>query len=380
MSHLMRRWLSFVLTAVASLSFGCGGDGGPQDDAVCGDGVRAESEVCDDGNLTPDDGCSPACLLDDGFVCAPGGPCRTPCGDGIVAGEEECDDANISSSDGCSASCQIETVVGRFRGLTGADPGSTVTSNEILINVAEGTLVTASTLGRHDERLMVNGEERGPSVRVVGGSQVALRMSAPPGFAQNRTTALMIQDARVDWTVSTRTSTFAWRAEPWSACSNPCGDGFRVRAIRCVDELDRVVDDALCSDDPPASSESCTDFGGCEYSYERWSDWSACDSGLRRRSRQCLREDGEPSDCALCGGDCTGEGPCDVDCSRLGGLVINCSPPTDQTRMACNMALQRSIERCRSQGCAPTVDSSSMCRLGGVPGVPSCLGGEIVCE
>ncbi len=62
----------------------------------CGDGTRQGDEQCDDGNTTPDDGCSPGCLIEAGWSCS-GNPsfCVTQCGDGIIAGEETCDGTNL---------------------------------------------------------------------------------------------------------------------------------------------------------------------------------------------------------------------------------------------------------------------------------------------
>jgi cysteine-rich repeat protein len=69
---------------------------------VCGDGILNAScgEECDDGNLFPCDGCSPECVIEEGWVC----------GDGILNPDcgEECDDGNNVNGDGCAADCTIE--------------------------------------------------------------------------------------------------------------------------------------------------------------------------------------------------------------------------------------------------------------------------------
>jgi cysteine-rich repeat protein len=96
-------------------------------------------EGCDDANVTPGDGCSETCTVEDGFVCDyPGQPCREPrCGDGFIdfvpgggggggaggaggsgmggfggsgmsGSYEQCDDGNTSASDGCNATCTVE--------------------------------------------------------------------------------------------------------------------------------------------------------------------------------------------------------------------------------------------------------------------------------
>jgi cysteine-rich repeat protein len=45
--------------------------------AICGDGILEEGEQCDDGGVAPDDGCSPLCRLQAGYVCRiPGEACE----------------------------------------------------------------------------------------------------------------------------------------------------------------------------------------------------------------------------------------------------------------------------------------------------------------
>ena len=83
-------------------------------------------EECDDGNEADGDGCSSSCVVESGFLCrnpktadktADRGPtvCRNvKCGDGFVDGSndgsriEECDDGNEADGDGCSAACVLE--------------------------------------------------------------------------------------------------------------------------------------------------------------------------------------------------------------------------------------------------------------------------------
>lgn len=359
--------------------FSCGGDGSSDEDAVCGDGRLSSSEACDDGNRSEGDGCSAECRVERGFVCTSGG-CRTSCGDGVIAGIEACDDGNRSSGDGCSADCVIEPIVGRLMPVTNTNPGALVTSATVGINVPAGTLVTASTLSRFDEQILVDGRERGPVARVTQGSQVSLRMSAPPGFDETRQTALLVEGVRLEWSVSTRTSTYGWQTGPYGPCSNPCGSGLRTRMVVCVDEQGQTVDDGLCPAPAPANVEECTDDSGCNYAYGAWSPWSPCMNGLRQRSRECRREDGALVECARCGGDCTGEGPCNVNCASLSGSIAYCAPRLPGDKMECDRLLQSVIDRCRASGCAPTPSSPIECTIGGNPGARQCYGGRITCE
>jgi len=63
----------------------CGGESG--DPPVCGDGTTDFGETCDDGNSVSEDGCTPACSVEAGWVCPLSEPCRP------VAGDADCTDA-----------------------------------------------------------------------------------------------------------------------------------------------------------------------------------------------------------------------------------------------------------------------------------------------
>jgi len=77
---------------------------------VCGNGVIEGVEECDDGGTTDGDGCSSACMVESGYMCA-GQPsvCTSVCGDGVTAGAEERDDGGTTDGDGCSSACMVES-------------------------------------------------------------------------------------------------------------------------------------------------------------------------------------------------------------------------------------------------------------------------------
>ena len=52
------------------------------------------------------DGCSNACLVEDGWDCT-ADMCNEICGDGIMVGDEICDDGNLNDNDGCDFSCTV---------------------------------------------------------------------------------------------------------------------------------------------------------------------------------------------------------------------------------------------------------------------------------
>lgn len=93
----------------------------------CGNGVLDIPEACDDGNTSAGDGCSAACLLEDGESCDDDAQCQSTicdtvdsnrcepansCGNGALEGGEACDDGNAFANDGCSAACLLELGAG----------------------------------------------------------------------------------------------------------------------------------------------------------------------------------------------------------------------------------------------------------------------------
>jgi cysteine-rich repeat protein len=90
----------------------------------CGNGLLEAGEGCDDGNNMNGDGCTTACEIEDGSPCATDGECASgvcdvneappvcepagSCGNGALDIPEACDDGNTSAGDGCSAACLLE--------------------------------------------------------------------------------------------------------------------------------------------------------------------------------------------------------------------------------------------------------------------------------
>ena len=116
----------------------------------CGNGVMDAGEQCDDGNATPDDGCSPNCMLDVGCgneiveageACDDGNTDATDacvacaaaiCGDGAVReGAEQCDDGNADDSDACPTTCETATCGDGFvqAGVDACDDGNTASND-----------------------------------------------------------------------------------------------------------------------------------------------------------------------------------------------------------------------------------------------------------
>lgn len=79
--------------------------------STCGDGVKAFDEQCDDFGVAPNDGCSPLCKIELGYICTIDtnlkSICKSTCEDGIKAYDEDCDDGNMANGDGCTG-CKID--------------------------------------------------------------------------------------------------------------------------------------------------------------------------------------------------------------------------------------------------------------------------------
>lgn len=56
---------------------------------------------------------------------------------------------------------------------------------------------------------------------------------------------------------------FEWVVGSWGACSASCGGGSQTRTVQCVREDDVVVDDSLCPDPRPGTSQGCNSQPCC---------------------------------------------------------------------------------------------------------------------
>lgn len=82
--------------------------------AICGNGMLESSEECDDGNREIDDGCSPACTVEQRGVCSKVRDTKSVCsssqqfcGNGFrefYLAREMCD-GHKDDGDGCSSRC-----------------------------------------------------------------------------------------------------------------------------------------------------------------------------------------------------------------------------------------------------------------------------------
>ena len=68
---------------------------------------------CDDDNDVTDDGCTPLCNINTGWICENGtssapDTCTETCGDGFDYHTYPCDDGNLIDGDGCDSTCEIE--------------------------------------------------------------------------------------------------------------------------------------------------------------------------------------------------------------------------------------------------------------------------------
>uniref|UniRef100_A0A0P6J9Z7 A disintegrin and metalloproteinase with thrombospondin motifs 9 preproprotein n=1 Tax=Heterocephalus glaber TaxID=10181 RepID=A0A0P6J9Z7_HETGA len=112
----------------------------------------------------------------------------------------------------------------------------------------------------------------------------------------------------------------SWQAGPWGQCSVTCGQGYQLRAVKCVlGTYMAVVDDSGCSagtrptdtqdcevspcQPPPVAPEARSPHGGrrTQWRFGSWTSCSAtCGKGTRMRYVSCRGEDGSVADESAC--------------------------------------------------------------------------------
>ncbi len=96
------RTVLLVGLVVVTGQFGC-------EDDLCGNGVVDPGERCDDGNTTWGDGCSTACVIEEGWNCIDT-LCAPACGDGLVVESIEPCDPSVGEWTGyCADDCSAVT-------------------------------------------------------------------------------------------------------------------------------------------------------------------------------------------------------------------------------------------------------------------------------
>jgi thrombospondin motif-containing protein 9 len=97
---------------------------------------------------------------------------------------------------------------------------------------------------------------------------------------------------------------YTWEAGAWSAPSRTCGSSTRTRDVICRRSNGDQVDDASCTGQRPATSETVADFSTCSYQWQYGAYGEpapACGPSVRTRTATCLRQDGATVDGSFCG-------------------------------------------------------------------------------
>jgi len=294
----------------------------------CGDGTRTADEGCDDGNLDDEDGCSGACVVEEGWRCTSSG-CTPVCGDGLLVGLEACDDGNRQRGDGCSTICRVEP----FWDCAG-EPSECETSvvcgdeevgpGEICDPPGEGGCLpgcasfTADVTGAPvcGNAVIEAGETCDPPAVGLGCSALC---QAEPGYVCPRPNVCILRPV--------------------------CGDGIRQMGEEC-------------DVDPAHPSEGCVD---CEVT-EGWFCYGVqpsvcelpeCGNGQREGSEECDDDDTTPT---------SGDG-CSASCTLETGWT--CPTPGAPCRPVCGDRLLRGDEQCEDDDTVPTSGDgcNAACRI-----------------
>ena len=166
------------------------------------------------------------------------------------------------------------------------------------------------------------------------GTGIRMRSVSCPSGATSDCAALAPQPAAS--AACNATSTCVWQASSWSACSEGCGEGERVRHISCSGGSD----DFCLAGPRPASAETCHETGACGWVLGPWSACSAsCGAGNQTRYVAC--ETGDAADCGTAPQESAVQscyategcvwaagpwGDCDTDCGNgLRSRSVDCS-------------------------------------------------------
>ncbi len=142
----------------------------------------------------------------------------------------------------------------------------------------------------------------------------------------------------------------------WSACSRECGTGYQIRARECArDKYGNCREGGMTVSERPCNIKPCQGEWGC------WSDWSECQSGVRRRARECKAKDGMtfgPGGVACRGGFSYEEKPCDHDSLGRWGEWGECGDDGRQSRMS-SSGLELQTRNCEEVSIVAKAGSSS---------------------
>ena len=235
-------------------------------EAFCGDGIVDGTEGCDDGNALDGDGCSAACLVEDGGQCGTGAligaaacvsgvcnsganVCGAGCGDGVVDAGEGCDDGNIFTGDGCTASCLIEDGIACTEGVL-CDSGV----------CADDGLCGASTCGDG----VVDANEACDDGNSDDGDGCSSRCLAEVGSACGAAPGLTGDAACTSGTCDDDNNlcVFVFCGNGVVDLGEACDDGNRQNGDGC-NEACLVEDGRACADDADCVSGDCGDDGVC---------------------------------------------------------------------------------------------------------------------
>ena len=91
------------------------------------------------------------------------------------------------------------------------------------------------------------------------------------------------------------TAGYSWITDSWSECQDACGESLKTRNVLCERQDGVIADASKCnSTDKPDSTDICTDYSTCSYSwdYTEWNVPEGCGEVTATRSYECLRSDG----------------------------------------------------------------------------------------
>ncbi|XP_026880204.2 semaphorin-5B isoform X3 [Electrophorus electricus] len=200
---------------------------------------------------------------------SPWSKCSTQCGGGVHSRSRNCENGN--NCPGCTLeyqTCNLEACPEVRR--------STPWTPWVPVNVSEGG-------ARQEQRVryVCRAQLADPHDLQIGKRKVETRVCPSDGTVACETDSLVDELLRIPGVRLTGSGWSSW--ETWSACSQECAKGYRVRKRTCSDgKTSTPVCRGSAVEYQDCNPQSCP--GG----WMAWSVWSACDdTGLQVRTRAC---------------------------------------------------------------------------------------------
>lgn len=182
-----------------------------------------------------------------------------------------------------------------FNDLFGQELNSNISSNVVTLTGFDGPVVAQIT-GTGFPQLKINSNEFTNSSQLIyPGDSIQLQLTTDNTIQKDFNTTISIGNLNFKWNVQSKNLNYNWNSTSWSICDNSCGSGSQTRTVWCERADGQTVADVNCIGPKPSTSQSCSDYSTCTFSWLTGSFSSCsstCGSGSQSRTVECERSEG----------------------------------------------------------------------------------------